>query len=192
LVPLPNAELGSRRLASGVSFAVAGDPVAQQMAGDLGGTVFEVADGDRPAYHAAACIAANHVVALLGQVERVAASVGLPLEAFMGLTRAAVDDAARLGPHHALTGPASRGDWSTLARHRDALDPSERSGYNAGVALAARLAADDSGGFVASPVGDVADVIEAVGVPASVAAEIEPDGDADVAFEIEAARSVPA
>ena len=42
----------------------------------LGGRMVEVADGDRAAYHAAACIAANHVVALLGQVERVAASVG--------------------------------------------------------------------------------------------------------------------
>ena len=57
-----------------------------------------MADGDRAAYHAAACIAANHVVALLGQVERVAASVGLDLEAFLPLTRAAVDDVAALGP----------------------------------------------------------------------------------------------
>lgn len=143
LVPLPNPELGSERLRSGVTFAVAGDPVARRMAEDLGGTAVELADQDRAAYHAAACVAANHVVALLGQVERVAASVGLPLEAFLGLTRAAVDDAAALGPHAALTGPAARGDWSTLARHRDALAPEERPAYNAGVALAMRLAAAD-------------------------------------------------
>ena len=88
----------------------------------------EVADDDRAAYHAAACIAANHVVALLGQVERVAAAAGLPLDAFLDLTRAAVDDVARLGPRRALTGPAARGDWATLARHRDALAAEERTG----------------------------------------------------------------
>ena len=58
----------------------------------------------------------------------------------MDLTRAAVDDVARLGPRRALTGPAARGDWATLGRHRDALAPEERPGYNAGVGLALRLA----------------------------------------------------
>jgi predicted short-subunit dehydrogenase-like oxidoreductase (DUF2520 family) len=142
LVPLPTTEEGARRLASGITFAVAGDPLARSMASDLGGTIIEVADEDRAAYHAAACIAANHVVALLGQVERVAADAGLPFDAFVGLTRAAVDDVARIGPRRALTGPAARGDWSTLARHRDALAAEERTGYNAGVALAMRLAGD--------------------------------------------------
>ena len=108
-----------------------------------GGRVVEVADGDRAAYHAAACIAANHVVALLGQVERVAASVGLDLESFLPLTRAAVDDVAALGAGAALTGPARRGDWATLSRHLDALPESERAGYQAGAALATRLAHSD-------------------------------------------------
>jgi predicted short-subunit dehydrogenase-like oxidoreductase (DUF2520 family) len=104
----------------------------------------EVADRDRAAYHAAACIAANHVVALLGQVERVAASVGLDLESFLPLTRAAVDDVAALGAGPALTGPARRGDWATLSRHLDALPRSERPGYQAGAALATRLAQQDA------------------------------------------------
>ncbi len=60
----------------------------------------------------------------------------------MDLSRAAVDDVARLGPAAALTGPAARGDWATLERHRRALAPEERPGYNAGVALANRLAQD--------------------------------------------------
>ena len=110
------------------------------MALSLGGRVVEVADADRAAYHAAACIAANHVVALLGQVERVAASAGLDLEAFLPLTRAAVDDVAALGPRRALTGPAVRGDWDTLSRHLDALPARERAGYQAGAALATQLA----------------------------------------------------
>jgi predicted short-subunit dehydrogenase-like oxidoreductase (DUF2520 family) len=140
LVPLPNALVGAARLASGVTFAVSGEPVTRQMALSLGGRVVEVADADRASYHAAACIAANHVVALLGQVERVAAAAGLDLEAFLPLTRAAVDDVEELGPRRALTGPAARGDWATLSRHLDALPARERPGYQAGAALATRLA----------------------------------------------------
>ena len=140
LVPLPNPIIGEQRLTSGISFAVAGDPVADEMVRALGGRPFAVADADRAAYHAAACIAANHVVALLGQVQRVAASAGLDVGAFLDLSRAAIDDVARLGPAAALTGPAGRGDWATLERHRLALPDDERAGYNAGVALANRLA----------------------------------------------------
>jgi predicted short-subunit dehydrogenase-like oxidoreductase (DUF2520 family) len=140
LVPLPNATVGAQRLGDGVTFAVAGAPIARLMVESLGGRVVEVGDADRAAYHAAACIAANHVVALLGQVERVAASVGLSLDAFLPLTRAAVDDVAALGPRKALTGPAVRGDWATLSRHLDALPASERAGYQAGAALATQLA----------------------------------------------------
>jgi predicted short-subunit dehydrogenase-like oxidoreductase (DUF2520 family) len=140
LVPLPNEDVGSARLCSRVTFAVAGAPAAHAMVEALGGRLVEVADEDRAAYHAAACIAANHVVALLGQVERVAASVGLDLESFLPLTRAAVDDVDALGTATALTGPARRGDWATLSRHLDALPESERPGYQAGAALATRLA----------------------------------------------------
>jgi len=140
LVPLPNEEVGAARLCSGVTFAVAGAPAARAIVETLGGRLVEVADGDRAAYHAAACIAANHVVALLGQVERVAASVGLDLESFLPLTRAAVDDVDALGASAALTGPARRGDWATLSRHLDALPEGERPGYQAGAALATRLA----------------------------------------------------
>jgi predicted short-subunit dehydrogenase-like oxidoreductase (DUF2520 family) len=140
LVPLPNEEVGAARLCSGVTFAVAGAPAARAIVETLGGRLVEVADGDRAAYHAAACIAANHVVALLGQVERVAASVGLDLESFLPLTRAAVDDVDALGATAALTGPARRGDWATLSRHLDALPEGERPGYQAGAALATRLA----------------------------------------------------
>ena len=144
LVPLPNGEVGAARLSSGVTFAVAGAPAARQIVECLGGRAVEVADAERSAYHAAACIAANHVVALLGQVERVAVAVGLDLESFLPLTRAAVDDVAALGARAALTGPARRGDWATLSRHLDALPEGERAGYQAGAALATRLAEPDA------------------------------------------------
>jgi pantoate--beta-alanine ligase len=145
LVPLPSPEVGRVRLRSGITFAVAGDPAAAALAHSLGGAVMEVDDDHRAAYHAAACVAANHVVALMGQVERIAASAGLGLDAFVGLARAALTDVDDLGPAAALTGPAARGDDGTLERHRAVLDPSELAGYEAGVALARRLAADRAG-----------------------------------------------
>jgi len=139
LVALPTPELGAERLVGGAWFAVAGDPMARRVVDDLGGRAFEVADDDRAAYHAAAVIASNHVVALLGQAERVAAPVGVPLEAYLDLVRATIDNVAELGPAAALTGPAARGDWATIDRHLAALDPSERDGYRAMVDLARRL-----------------------------------------------------
>jgi predicted short-subunit dehydrogenase-like oxidoreductase (DUF2520 family) len=149
LVPLPNPEVGAERLRSGATFAVSGDPAARRMAEALGGRVLVISDANRAAYHAAATIAANHVVALLGQVERVAATAGLPLDAFAGLVRAAVDDAMALGPMSALTGPAARGDWETIVRHREVLASmcdagSEVGAYDACVALAYMVAADSA------------------------------------------------
>jgi predicted short-subunit dehydrogenase-like oxidoreductase (DUF2520 family) len=139
LMPLPSAEVGRVRISSGITFAVAGDPLSTTLGRALGGRCIEIDDDHRAAYHAAACIAANHLVALLGQVERVAASAGLGVDAFMALAGAALQDVADMGPAAALTGPAARGDEATLARHRGALAPDEVAGYDAGVALARRL-----------------------------------------------------
>jgi predicted short-subunit dehydrogenase-like oxidoreductase (DUF2520 family) len=143
LAPLPSPEVGRVRLRSGIAFAVAGDPLARRLAILLGGRVVEVADEDRAAYHAAACIASNHLVALMGQVQRVAESAGLDLDTYLPLARAALSDVGDLGPRASLTGPAARGDLDTLARHRDSLAPDERDAYDAGVALARRLAASE-------------------------------------------------
>jgi predicted short-subunit dehydrogenase-like oxidoreductase (DUF2520 family) len=144
LVPLPTAATGSERMRSGITFAVAGHPMTAAIVASLGGRAETVDDPDRAAYHAAASIAANHMVALIGQVERVAASAGLPLDAFSDLMRAALDDALVLGPRRALTGPAARGDWDTVDRHREALTTlaghrTELAAYDAMVGLARRL-----------------------------------------------------
>jgi predicted short-subunit dehydrogenase-like oxidoreductase (DUF2520 family) len=146
LVPLPSPEVGRVRLRSGITFAVAGDPMARTLAAALGGRCIEIPDEDRAAYHAAACIAANHVVALLGQVERVAASIDLDIDAFLPLTAAAVADVADRGPAAALTGPAARGDDVTLARHRAVLAPDELAAYDAVVDMARRLARQGADG----------------------------------------------
>jgi predicted short-subunit dehydrogenase-like oxidoreductase (DUF2520 family) len=180
LMPLPNPVIGAERLASGITFAVAGDPLVARLAVALGGRVVEVEDGSRTTYHAAASIAANHLVALIGQVERVAATIGLPLEAFAGLLHAATDDALALGPRLALTGPAARGDWDTVEGHRTALagmagHRNELAAYDAMVGLARRLSLDPAatGAEVTPDAGPVsADPPGAVGaVTASTAVE---------------------
>jgi predicted short-subunit dehydrogenase-like oxidoreductase (DUF2520 family) len=167
LMPLPNATVGAERLRSGITFAVAGDWLTRDLAAALGGRTIEVSDQSRAAYHAAATIAGNHQVALIGQVERVAASIGIPLDAFAGLVRAAADDAFSLGPADALTGPAVRGDWATVERHRAVLaslpgQRTELAGYDAMVGLARRLSLDEA---VVRPSG----LDEAGGTPAGVA-----------------------
>jgi predicted short-subunit dehydrogenase-like oxidoreductase (DUF2520 family) len=139
LVAMPNPEVGARRLRAGAWFAVAGDVLARRVVDDLGGRWFEVADEHRAAYHAAAVIASNHVVALLGQAERVASIAGVPLAAYLDLVRATVDNVAELGPAAALTGPAARGDWATIDAHLAALPEDEREAYEALVRLARRL-----------------------------------------------------
>jgi predicted short-subunit dehydrogenase-like oxidoreductase (DUF2520 family) len=111
----------------GTPTAVAGsDDVAAAFARALGERLgmrpFDVPDEQRAAYHAAACMASNFLVAL----EEASAEL---------LSRAGVEDARELlaplvlrtaanwaerGPE-ALTGPIARGDDATVARHRAAL-----------------------------------------------------------------------
>jgi predicted short-subunit dehydrogenase-like oxidoreductase (DUF2520 family) len=140
LVSLPTPAIGGDRLADRAWFAVAGDPLVGQVVRDLGGRAFTVADEDRAAYHAAACIAANHLVALMGQVERIADAVHVPFEAYVELARATLDNVDAIGPTAALTGPAARGDEITISRHRAALPSEEHAAYDALAAEARRLA----------------------------------------------------
>jgi len=141
LVALPTPDVGAKRLV-GAWFAVAGDPLVRRLAEAMYGRVFTVADDDRAAYHAAASIAANHLVALMGQVQRVGFAAGVPFEAYLDLARAALDDVADLGPVAALTGPVARGDEATVRRHLRALPPPERKAYRA-MADAARTLVDE-------------------------------------------------
>lgn len=140
LVALPNPDLGAKRLV-GAWFATAGDEMAGDVVAALRGRRFAVDDADRAAYHAAAVIASNHLVALLGQVERLAEDVGVPFEAYLDLATATLDNIAELGPGAALTGPAARGDESTIRRHVRALPADERRAYRGMVDAARRLAA---------------------------------------------------
>ena len=144
LVPIPDPATGARRL-RGAWWAVAGDPIAHEVVAALDGEAVEVDDADRAAHHAAAVIASNHLVALMGQVERVAAAAGVPLAAYLDLAAAALANVTELGPAAALTGPVARGDAATVARHLAALPADERPAYVAMAAAAARLAGRDPG-----------------------------------------------
>lgn len=140
LVALPDPERGEQRLVGAwFGLAAEGDPLVEAVVHELHGRVVRVAEADWPRYHAAAVIAANHVVALLGQVERVAASIGAPLDAYLELARGSLDDVAALGAAAALTGPVRRGDTATVDRHLDALPEEERPTYRALAEEAARL-----------------------------------------------------
>ncbi len=141
LMALPSVEIGAERLVDHGWFAVAGDAITATLVEALGGRSFTVADEQRSLYHAVAAISANHLVALLGQVERLADQVGVPRQAFFDLAKGSFDDVVLRGAAAALTGPAARGDQSTLDSHREALPADERSLYDALALAAEQLAA---------------------------------------------------
>jgi len=141
---MPAPEAGADRLFGGAWFAIDANTESarkciESVVASLAGRSFVVDAEHRVAYHAAAAIASNHVVALLGSAERVARAAGVPIEAYLELVRATIDNIEDLGVIDALTGPVARGDWETVARHRDAIDPSELALYDALVDAARRV-----------------------------------------------------
>jgi predicted short-subunit dehydrogenase-like oxidoreductase (DUF2520 family) len=109
----------------GAGAAVAGGTdralsIARALAEALGMTPFEIADSDRAAYHAAAAMASNYLVALEDAAERLLATTGASRELLVPLVRATVENWARDGAD-ALTGPIARGDDETVARQRAAV-----------------------------------------------------------------------
>ena len=140
LQTFPSASEGLDRL-PGSFAAIAGDPQIEAIAELIQVRPLRVDPMDRVRYHAAAVVASNHVVALLGQVQRLAISAGVPFEAFHGLVEASVENAFDLGPSAALTGPVARGDLKTIEDHLRALDPVERDAYRSLAREASRLVA---------------------------------------------------
>lgn len=141
LQTLPTVEAGLARL-PGSWCAIAGDPQVADLAAQLELRPVEVSDADRARYHAAACIASNHLVALLAQVERVSP---VPLETLLPLVQASLDNVATLGAAAALTGPVARGDIETVRAHLEALPADERDTYRALARAAYALAGRGAG-----------------------------------------------
>ena len=116
------------------STAIAGTPVAiagtdaealsfaQALAEALGMRPFEVPEENRAAYHAAAAIASNLLVALEESAAELVESLGIdnPRELLAPLVLRTAANWAERGPA-ALTGPIARGDRATVERHRAAL-----------------------------------------------------------------------
>lgn len=95
---------------------------ATELARDIGMRTFEIKEGDRAIYHAAASIASNFLITieqtaaeLLGGIE-----VDDPRQILEPLVRRSLDNWVSRGPR-ALTGPIVRGDVATVEAHRDAL-----------------------------------------------------------------------
>ena len=77
--------------------AVAGPDAVTELALELGLRPFHVDDRQRAAYHATACIASNHLVAVLGQVERLATQLGVPSKRSRRSARATVNNVVAPG-----------------------------------------------------------------------------------------------
>ena len=125
LHPLMTVPASGARL-HGATAAIAGATpralaTAEALALALGMRPVHVADEDRAAYHAAACIASNYLVTLEGLAERLAASAGVGREPLAALVRASVENWAAGGAPAALTGPIARGDEATVRRQRAAV-----------------------------------------------------------------------
>ena len=111
---------------AGAGAAVAGSTpralaLARQLAASLGMEPVEVAEADRALYHAAASIASNFLITLEAAAEQLAAEAGVERRLLVPLVRATVENWASLGPQRALTGPVARGDESTVAAQRGAV-----------------------------------------------------------------------
>ena len=126
LQTVPTPEAGLEQL-PGSTFAIAGDAAATAWAG----AIISLLNGTRllirhnALYHAAAVMASNYVVALLGAAESLMEMAGAAREdalpALAPLIRASVENTFALGPARALTGPVQRGDAGTIALHMEAL-----------------------------------------------------------------------
>ncbi|GII26262.1 Rossmann-like and DUF2520 domain-containing protein [Planosporangium mesophilum] len=133
------------RLREGVSFGVTAPadlrPLATRIVADLGGIVEWISDERRALYHAGLAHGANHLVTLVNEaMDRLRdAGVADPARVLDPLLHAALDNTLRLGDS-ALTGPVSRGDAGTVARHLATLGETAPESVPAYLVLARRTA----------------------------------------------------
>jgi predicted short-subunit dehydrogenase-like oxidoreductase (DUF2520 family) len=89
---------------------------ARWLAESLGLKPFELADSDKPLYHAGAAMASNFLVTLHAAAARLLAESKAPPEALVPLMTRTIENG------FVLTGPIARGDWSTVEAHLRALE----------------------------------------------------------------------
>jgi predicted short-subunit dehydrogenase-like oxidoreductase (DUF2520 family) len=125
-----------------------GRPVARRLALDLGLVPLPLpatlGAADRAAYHTAASLVSNDVVALLSAATEILMSLGLSrrraLEALYPLASGTLAQARAGGVEGALTGPVARGDSETITRHLRAVRKRSRDVAEAHRALSRVLA----------------------------------------------------
>lgn len=128
LSAIADAKAAMRTL-KGTVFGVEGDERGATMAGKLasaiGGIVLPLSRSQMAAYHAAAAIASNYVVAAIDAAAQVIASTGMQsgdaTAALLPLAEGALRNIVAHGTTYALTGPVRRGDAATVQRHLEAL-----------------------------------------------------------------------
>lgn len=117
------------RTLKGTVFGVEGDEVgrkaATRLVNALGGIVLPLEGSQMAAYHAAAALASNYVVAAIDAAAAALATAGIPTEqaaqALVPLAEGAIRNVAARGTTAGLTGPVRRGDAGTVERHLEAL-----------------------------------------------------------------------
>lgn len=119
---------------------------ARGLAENLGMRPFDVPEEQRAAYHAAACMASNFLVALQEAAAELLSRAGVEdaRELLAPLVLRTAANWAERGPD-ALTGPIARGDRATVARHRAALaelSPELMDAYDALAAHTEAIASD--------------------------------------------------
>jgi predicted short-subunit dehydrogenase-like oxidoreductase (DUF2520 family) len=140
---------------AGCVFGIDGSPaalkVARKMIRQIGGVAVRLSGPNKAAYHAAGTIACAHILVLLEAATRLLMAQGFTrrqaARALLPLTRQTLDNFERIGPHAAWTGPMTRGDFSTVRRHAEALSsfpPEFQGAYKAVSRLAAAVLSDDS------------------------------------------------
>jgi predicted short-subunit dehydrogenase-like oxidoreductase (DUF2520 family) len=131
---------------AGCICALEGTPAAlraaRRIARDLGCVPVVIAPQSKPAYHAAAVLAAGHSLAVVEAATRILVSLGFTrrqaVRALLPLTREMLDNFERLGAQAAWTGPLARGDFATVKKHAAALRKFPRE-YRDAYAVLSRL-----------------------------------------------------
>lgn len=120
-IPTPRTDLAGAPCAVSASSSAAGT-VARALAERLGMRPFEVPEEGRAAYHAAASIASNFLIALEESAAQLMDAAGIedPREVLAPLVLRTAANWADSGAA-ALTGPIARGDEETVALHLQAL-----------------------------------------------------------------------
>ena len=147
---------------AGKVFTVEGDVVAvraaRQIARALGGSPVQITAGKKVLYHAAAVLAAGHVLSLVEAATQLLISLGLKrteaTRALLPLTRQVLDNFERVGPRAAWTGPLARGDYKIVESHLRALRDSREEvalAYEALNRLAVRVLDQDAAGTASEP-----------------------------------------